>query len=168
MPLMGQQLSVSGPFIALRGRACAVERAADTLHSGRINDHQCRKRDLNRVGDSSRVSKFAADRRPGCWERSSGFALFYAFQKLKNRGVESLRLLKLRKVTALVEHDLLGSRQSGFENAGMIRRNEFVLSSPNNQCGLVHCPHYRLKRRDLCEPNPAIETRSPRRRGRSP
>jgi hypothetical protein len=105
---------------------------------------------LNRVGDSSRVSKFAADRRPGAGRARP--VLFYAFQKLKNRGVESLRLLKLRKVTTLVEYDLLGSRQSGFENAGMIRRNEFVLSSPNNQCRLVHCPHYRLKRRDLCDP----------------
>jgi hypothetical protein len=85
--------------------ATTVERAADPLHSSRINDHQSRKRDLNRVGDSSRVSKLAADRRSGAGRARP--VLFYAFQKLKNRGVESLRLLKLRKVTTLVEYDLL-------------------------------------------------------------
>ena len=77
-------------------------------------------------------------------------------QEIKNGGVEALRLLNLRKMTTIVEQDCRGSLQFSFENPGVIRRHEPVLSSPDNQSWLPHCGHCGLQRRNLPTPKSAM------------
>jgi len=69
--------------------------------------------------------------------------------------VLKLRLLNLRKMTTIVEQDCRGSLQFSFENPGVIRRHELVLSSPDNQSWLLHCGQCGLQRRNLPTPKSA-------------
>src|SRR5437660_7087472 len=76
-------------------------------------------------------------------------------QEIENGGVEALRLLNLRKMTTIVEQDCRGSLQFSFENPGVIRRHELVLSSPDNQSWLLHRGHCGLQHRNRPAPTSA-------------
>src|SRR6266404_8923261 len=58
-------------------------------------------------------------------------------------------------MTTIVEQDCRGSLQFSFENPGVIRRHELVLSSPDNQSWLLHCGQCGLQRRNLPTPKSA-------------
>jgi hypothetical protein len=49
------------------------------------------------------------------------------------------------------------------EKAGMIRRHEPVLPSPNDEGSLVQCPHDGLQGRDLLDPKSADRNKIPKR-----
>src|SRR6476660_4345315 len=76
-------------------------------------------------------------------------------QEIENGGVEAQRLLDLRKMTTIVEQDCRGSLQFSFENPGVVRRHEPVLSTPDHQSWLPHCGHCGLQRRNLPAPESA-------------
>ena len=73
------------------------------------------------------------------------------------------RLFKLRKVATIVKQDGSGSRQCQFKNVRVIRRHEPVLASPNDQSGLLHCPHDSLQGRDVLNTKSAERDNIPER-----